>query len=222
VASRPHFQASRTLDKKRAPILGVRHYAVASTCPPPDPPPLRFATQGRGRVLRATTFVLTPPPFTGEVAREGARVGARRHFKASRTLDKKRASILGVRHYAVASTCFHPDPPPLRFATQGRGRVINVRGQSGFDLVFWRLKPLRTLRESYSSSRCFAAFAPLRESLLSQGSRSPTSGGLTRVGQCETGIEAGAPAFFRKNNRNFAGCVLLALRDTVWMSVGDS
>lgn len=50
----------------------------------------------------------------------------------------------------------------------------------------------------------------------------PTFGWFTRVGQCETGIEAGAPAFFRKNTRNLAGCVLLALRETVWMSLGDS
>src|SRR5690606_7540957 len=35
---------------------------------------------------RASPLPPTPPPFTGEAAREAARVGARRHVRACRTL----------------------------------------------------------------------------------------------------------------------------------------
>lgn len=37
-----------------------------------------------------------------------------------------------------------------------------------------------------------------------------------------TGVRIGAPFFLSRNTTNFAGCVLLALRPTVWISLGRS
>src|SRR5690606_25868181 len=100
----------------------------------------RFASLRRGgdAYIKRRRFASNASPvYGGGRARRRAGGGAT-PLQSKPDVDKNRASILGVRHYAVASTCPHPDPPPLRYRYAGEGTRT-----SSDDVCFQRLPRLR-------------------------------------------------------------------------------
>src|SRR5690606_18427196 len=99
------------------------------------------------------------PCAAGEVAREGARVGARRHITACRTPV---CATTCARCHPDATTCPHPVSLP-RFATLRRGGDAQFEQRAFFPpLAPLHVTPAtRLTRNLFQQKLCFSSFAPL-------------------------------------------------------------